>query len=143
MNSEDTTTSESYSKDKEEFIAIVVDDNRDVNLVLSAILKLKKFDVHKVYSAEECLDKLKELEAKIDVIYVNGKIAADRAAMLIVKVKRINLDIKIYVVAEDETDKTRVLDYGADEFMTKPIGIETIVYKMMMHLTRKYSKVER
>jgi len=47
------------------------------------------------------------------------------------------------VVAEDETDKTRVLDYGADEFMTKPIGIETIVYKMMILLTKKYSKVER
>jgi DNA-binding response OmpR family regulator len=124
-------------------IAIVVDDDRDVNLVLTAILKLNKFEVHKVFSAEQCLDKLKEVEAKIDVIFVNGKIAADRAAMLIVKIKRINSDIKICVVAEDETDKTRVLDYGADEFMTKPIGIETIVYKMMMLLTKKYSKAER
>ena len=124
-------------------IAIVVDDDRDVNLVLSAILKLNKFEVHKVFSAEECLNKLNELEAKIDVIFVNGKIAADRAAMLIVKIKRISSDIKICVVAEDETDKTRVLDYGADEFMTKPIGIETIVYKMMILLTTKYSKVER
>jgi DNA-binding response OmpR family regulator len=124
-------------------IAIVVDDDRDVNLVLSAILKLNKFEVHKVFSAEECLNKLNELEAKIDVIFVNGKIAADRAAMLIVNIKRISSDIKICVVAEDETDKTRVLDYGADEFMTKPIGIETIVYKMMILLTKKYSKVER
>jgi FixJ family two-component response regulator len=40
-------------------IAMVVDDDRDVNLVLAAVLKLKKFDVHKVYSAEECLDKLR------------------------------------------------------------------------------------
>ena len=123
--------------------AIVVDDDRDVNLLLAAILKLKKFDVHKVFSAEECLDKLKELEAKVDVICVNGKIAADRAAMLIVKIKRINPDIKICALAEDETHKTRVLDYGADEFMTKPIGIETIVDKIMILLTRKYSKAER
>jgi DNA-binding response OmpR family regulator len=63
--------------------------------------------------------------------------------MLIVKIKRINSDIKICVVAEDESDKTRVLDYGADEFMTKPIGIETIVYKMMTLLTTKYSKTAR
>jgi DNA-binding response OmpR family regulator len=124
-------------------IAMVVDDDRDVNLVLAAVLKLKKFDVHKVYSADECLDKLKELESKVDVICVNGKIAADRAAMLIVKIKRINPEIKICAVAEDETHKTRVLDYGADEFMTKPIGIETIVDKIMMLLTRKYSKAER
>jgi DNA-binding NtrC family response regulator len=123
-------------------IAIIVDDDKDVNLILSATLKLKKFDVHKTYSAEECLDKLKELKGKVDVIFVNGKIAADRAAMLIIKIKRINSDIKICVVAEDETIKTRVLDYGADEFMAKPIGIETIVYKMML-LTRKYSKTER
>ena len=124
-------------------IAIIVDDDKDVNLILSATLKLKKFDVHKVYNAEECLNKLKELQAKVDVIFVNGKIAEDRGAMLIVKIKRINSDIKVCVVAEDETYKTRVLDYGADEFMAKPIGIETIVYKMMMLLTRKYSKVER
>jgi DNA-binding response OmpR family regulator len=123
--------------------AIVVDDDRDVNLVLSATLKLKKFDVHKVYDTDNCLNKLNELGRKVDVIFVNGKIAADRSTMLIVKIKRINSDIKICVVAEDESDKTRVLDYGADEFMTKPIGIETIVYKMMILLTKKYSKVER
>ena len=124
-------------------VAMIVDDDRDVNLVLAAVLKLKKFDVHKVYSAEDCLDKLKDLEAKVDVICVNGKIAADRTAMLIVKIKRINPEIKICAVAEDETHKTRVLDYGADEFMTKPIGIETIVDKIMMLLTRKYFKAER
>jgi DNA-binding response OmpR family regulator len=123
--------------------AIIVDDDRDVNLVLSATLKLKRFDVHKVYDADNCLNKLNELERKVDVVFVNGKIAADRGAMLIVKIKRINSDIKICVVAEDESDKTRVLDYGADEFMTKPIGIETIVYKMMTLLTTKYSKTAR
>ncbi|HYY50486.1 MAG TPA: response regulator, partial [Nitrososphaeraceae archaeon] len=104
-------------------VAIIVDDDKDVNIILSATLKLKKFDVHKVYNADECLNKLNELEGKVDVISIDGKIAADRGAMLIVKIKRINPDIKIYVVAEDETAKTRVLDYGADEFMTKPIGI--------------------
>ena len=120
--------------------ALVVDDDRDVNIVLAGILKLKKFDVHKVYSAQECLEKLKDLEAKVDVICVNGKIAADRAATLILKVKRINSDIRIFVVAEDETDKTRVLDYGADLFIAKPIGIETIADKIMILLTRKYFK---
>jgi DNA-binding NtrC family response regulator len=124
-------------------VAIIVDDDKDVNLILSATLKLKKFDVHKVYNADECLNKLNELEGNVDVIFVNGKIAEDRGAMLIVKIKRINSDIKICVVAEDETIKTRVLDYGADEFIAKPIGIETIVYKMMMLLTTKYSKAER
>ena len=68
-------------------IAIIVDDDKDVNLILSATLKLKKFDVHKTCSADECLNKLNELEGKVDVISIDGKIAQDRGAMLIVKIK--------------------------------------------------------
>ena len=44
--------------------------------------------------------------------------------MLIVKIKRINPDIKICVVAKDKTDKTRVLDYGADEFMVNQLQLK-------------------
>jgi hypothetical protein len=53
------------------------------------------------------LNKVKELEGLVDVIFVDGKIAADRAAMLIVDVKRINSKIPIVVLAEDESNKTR------------------------------------
>jgi DNA-binding response OmpR family regulator len=76
------------------------------------------------------LNKLNELDGKVDFVFVDGKIAADRAAMLIIKVKRINSNIKIMVLAEDETDKTRVLEYGADEFTTKPISAESVVDKI-------------
>ena len=69
---------------------------------------------------------------------MDGKIAADRSAILIIKVKRINSNIRIMALAEDENDKTRVLDYGADEFATKPISAETIVDKVSgMLLTRE------
>ena len=74
----------------------------------------------------------------MDIVFVDGKIAADIAAILIIKVKRINSNIRILALAEDEYDKTRVLDYGADEFATKPISAETIVDKVSgMLLTRE------
>jgi DNA-binding response OmpR family regulator len=74
----------------------------------------------------------------VDIVFVDGKIAADRSAILIIKVKRINSNIRIMALAEDENDKTRVLDYGADEFATKPISAETIVDKVSgMLLTRE------
>ena len=66
---------------------------------------------------------------------LNGVIAADRGAMVIVKVKRINPDIKILAIADNESEKTRVLDYGADGFTTKPISVETIVNKISALLT--------
>jgi len=83
------------------------------------------------------LDKVNELDGKVDIVFVDGKIAANRGAMLIIKVKRINSNIKIMVLAEDETDKTRVLEYGADEFATKPISAESVVNKVYSLLATK------
>ena len=123
--------------DKQKIRILIADDSKDVNLLLSATLELKGYEAYKTYSADECLSKLDELEGKVDVLLLNGRIAADRGAMVIVKTKRINSDIKILAVADDESDKTRVLDYGADGFTTKPIGIETIVDKVSALLIGK------
>jgi DNA-binding response OmpR family regulator len=83
------------------------------------------------------LNKVNELDGKVDIVFVDGKIAANRGAMLIIKVKRVNSNIKIMVLAEDETDKTRVLEYGADEFATKPISAESVVDKVYSMLATK------
>jgi DNA-binding response OmpR family regulator len=105
---------------------LIADDNRDVNLLVAATFALKGYEVYKTFSAEECINKLNELD---------GKIAADRGAMVIVKTKRMNMDIKILAVTDTESEKTRVLDYGADGFNTKPISVETIVDKVSALLT--------
>ena len=109
---------------------LTADDNKDVNILFAATLILKGYEVYKTYSAEECISKLKELEGNVNLLLLNGKIAADRGAMVIVNAKRINPDIKILAIADDENEKTRVLDYGADGFSTKPISVETIVNKI-------------
>lgn len=84
----------------------------------------------KAFNADECLKIIAELNNRVDVIVMNGKTAADRGAMLIIKIKRMNSDIKIFAIADDENDKTRVLEYGAEEFAVKPISAETIVDKI-------------
>jgi DNA-binding response OmpR family regulator len=118
------------SLSKQKIRIIIADDNKDVNLLVAATLVLKGYEVYKTYSADECISKLEELEGKVDVLLLDGAIAADRGAMVMVKAKRINPDIKILAVADDESKKTRVLDYGADGFSTKPISLETIVNKI-------------
>jgi DNA-binding response OmpR family regulator len=116
---------------------ILVDNNKDVVSILAGTFALNGYEVHKTYAAEECLNKIKELEGIVDVIFVDGKIAADRATMLIINVKRINSKIPIVVLAEDETNKTRVLEYGADDFATKPVSADTVVAKVNNVLLKK------
>jgi DNA-binding response OmpR family regulator len=41
------------------------------------------------------------------------------------------------VLAEDESNKTRVLEYGADDFATKPVSADTVVAKVNNVLLKK------
>ena len=112
---------------KQRIRILIADENKDVNILLAATLVLKGYEVYKTYSADECISKLEEFEGKVDVLFLDGAIASDRGAMVIVNAKGINPDIEILAVADDESEKTRVLDYGADDFTTKPISVENIV----------------
>lgn len=124
---------------------IFVDDDADLALVVRAVFRMAGFDAYGTTSAEDCLKKLGELQNQADVIAVNGKIAADRGKMLIVNIKRINRNIKIFVLAErnEQENKTRVLDYGANEFVIKPISLETMVEKVNILLAEEAIRVKR
>jgi DNA-binding response OmpR family regulator len=120
---------------KQKIRILIANDDNDVNILIAATLVLKGYEVYKTNSANECISKLEEFEGKVNVLLLDGGIAADRGTMVIVRVKRINPDIRILAVADDESEKTRVLDYGADGFTTKPISVETIVDKVSTLLT--------
>jgi DNA-binding NarL/FixJ family response regulator len=76
---------------------------------------------------------------QVDVVYINGIIAADEGAMLISKIKQIDLNIKILIVANDDSARNIILEYGADDFLIKPVSAETILSKISMLLLAKNS----
>jgi len=121
---------------------VLVEDDIDVSSILAGHFALAKYNVYKTTSASEGLEKLKELDNKVDVVLVNGRIAADRGAMLIANIKKLSLKIKIFALADNENNKTRVLDYGADEFAIKPISPTTIVEKTTALLMIKPAESE-
>jgi DNA-binding response OmpR family regulator len=98
--------------------------------------KLDGYETHQALSAKECIDKLAELGDIIDAITVNGTIASDRSAMLILNAKRMNRNVKVFVLADRglSENKTRIMDYGADEFATKPISMESMINKVNIQL---------
>ena len=114
---------------------IVCDDDAELNLFIRNFFKLDGYETHQL-SAKECIDKLTELGDTIDAIIVNGKIASDRSAMLILNVKRMNKNVKVFVLADRNLseEKTRIMDYGADEFAVKPLSIESLIKKVNLTL---------
>ena len=114
----------------------IVQENYDANLVLSGILWLKGCEPFKFTNGNECLEKLNEMEGKVDVVIIGGSIACDRNLMLIVNIKRINNNTKVLVIADEDSDKTRILGYGADEFTLKPMSPENVSDKVLMLISR-------
>jgi DNA-binding response OmpR family regulator len=115
---------------------IVCDDDVELNSFIRNHFKLDGYETHQALSAKECIDKLAELGDTIDAITVNGTIASDRSVMFILNVKRTNKNVKIFVLADRglSEDKTRIMDYGADEFAVKPLSIESLINKVNIKL---------
>ena len=115
---------------------IVCDDDAELNSFMRNHFKLDGYQTHQALSAKECIDKLAELGDRIDAIIVNGTIASDRSVMLIVNVRRMNKNVKVFVLADKglSEDKTRMIEYGADEFAVKPLSMESLINKVNIQL---------
>jgi DNA-binding response OmpR family regulator len=115
---------------------IVCDDDVELNSFIRSHFKLDGYETHQALSAQECIDKLSELGDTIDAITVDGKIASDRSVMLILNARRINKNVKVFVLADKglSEDKVRMMDYGADEFTVKPISMESLINKVNLNL---------
>lgn len=118
-------------------VMIAIED-KDAMASIAGVLWFKGYEVYKSNSAEECISKINELKDRnMHVVIVSQQVALDDRAMLIVKVKRTNIDTKVLVIADEDNEKTKILDYGADEFTLKPISPENVADKLFMLLTRE------
>ena len=115
---------------------IVCDDDPELNSFMRNHFKLDGYETHQALSAQECIDRLSELGDTIDAITVNGTIASDRSANLILNAKRMNKNVKVFVLASKglSENKIRMMDYGADELAVKPLSMESLINKVNVHL---------
>jgi DNA-binding response OmpR family regulator len=118
---------------------IIVEDDTEINSLITAICRLNGYETYMAFSTVKCLEQMEEMHNQVDVVYINGTIAADKGAMLISKIKQIDLNIKILVVANDDSARNIILEYGADDFLIKPVSAETILGKISMLLLVKNS----
>jgi DNA-binding response OmpR family regulator len=116
---------------------LIVTDEIDMNTVLSGVFALNGFKCLKCTSAEEALKTFDDYIDDVDSLLINGKIAADRGVMIIVKIKAKKSSVKIVVVSNNDSAKTRVLDYGADDFILKPISAESLTNRVITQLARR------
>lgn len=116
---------------------LIATDDIDMNILLSGVFALNGFRCFKCTTAEEVLKVFGEHFDQVDSMLIDGRIAADRGAMIISRVKVKKPTVKIIVVANNGSVKTRVLDYGADDFLLKPTSAENLTNRVITQLARR------
>jgi len=117
-------------------VFIVYHNNDDINAILAGIFWLKGFEPFKFTNGKECLKRFREMDGNVDAVVINQEIALDNDLMLIVNIKRINPHAKIFVIAEEESDKTKMYEYGADEVASMPLSPKDVSDKLLLLISK-------
>ena len=113
-------------------VFIVYNNNDDINAILASIFWLKGFEPFKFTNGKECLKRFREMDGNVDAVVINQEIVLDNDLMLIVNIKRINPHTKIFVIAEEESDKTKMYEYGADGVASMPLSPKDVSDKLLL-----------
>jgi hypothetical protein len=103
---------------------------------LAGIFWLKGFEPFKFTNGKECLKRFREMDGNVDAVVINQEIVLDNDLMLIVNVKRINPRTKIFVIAEEESDKTKMYEYSADGVASMPLSPKDVSDKLLLLISK-------
>ena len=114
----------------------IVHNNEDISALLAGIFWLKGFESSKFTDGKECLKRFREIDGHVDALVINQEIASDNDLMLIVNVKRINPNTKILVIKDEESDETKMYEYGADEVALMPLSPIDVTDKLILLISK-------
>jgi DNA-binding response OmpR family regulator len=116
----------------------IIYKNEDVNSLLAGTFWLKGFEPFKFINGKESLKRFREIDGKVDAVVISHEIVLDNDLMLIVNIKRINPNTKVLVIAEEEeSKKTSMYEYGADEIVLLPISPTDISDKILLMVSNR------
>ena len=116
----------------------IIYKNEDVNSLLAGIFWLKGLDPFKFIDGNECLKRFRERDGKVDAVIIDDEIAYDSDLMLILNIKRINPETKVLVIAEEESKKIKMYEYGADEVFVMPLSPIDISDKILLLISKRH-----
>lgn len=119
---------------------LVVEDDVDINNLITKTLKNKGFQITQAFSGSEASLQLSMCE--FDIILLDLMLPGVTGEELIKQIRTIK-EIPIIVISAKTSlkDKIKVLNLGADDYITKPFESEEIIARVNSQL-RRYRKFD-
>ena len=114
---------------------LVVDDEAQIRRVLRSTLSFRGYTITEAKSGEEALDLVSKL--KPDLILLDVNLPGMSGVEVCREIRRSSdAPIIMLTVRNAERDKVVALDAGADDYVTKPFGIEELLARVRASLRR-------
>jgi two-component system KDP operon response regulator KdpE len=114
---------------------LIVDDDAQIRRTLRATLVPHRYEVTDASSGEQALDALRDAKPDLVLLDLNmpgmGGLETCRAIR-----EQSDVAIIVLTVRDEEKDKVRVLDAGADDYVTKPFGTAELLARIRAALRR-------
>ena len=115
---------------------LVVDDEVEIRRALRTGLGYQGYDVQAVASGEEALERMAAWRP--DVVLLDLGLPGADGFEVLSRMRRLGRSAVIVVsVMPGEKDKVRALDLGADDYVTKPFGMDELLARIRAVLRRQ------
>ncbi|MCI8422055.1 MAG: response regulator transcription factor [Lawsonibacter sp.] len=118
---------------------LVVDDDREIAGAIAAALEKEGYRVLRAYDGMEALELAVEPSLRLILMDVMMPRLDGLSAVLRIRERR-NLPIIVLSAKSEESDKVLGLSMGADDYLTKPFGIQELVARVRSQL-RRYTRL--
>ena len=114
---------------------LIVDDEPKIRRALKSSLVLQGFEVGDARSGEEALEELRS--ERYDLVLLDINMPGENGVGVCRAIRSSSeIPIVMLTVRGTEKDKVQSLEAGADDYVTKPFGMEELVARIRAHLRR-------
>lgn len=117
---------------------LVVEDDAEINLLVSTYLGKEGFDIDSVKDGQEAFERLNGREATEYQLVVLDMMLPRMSGHEVLRKIRTKSTVPVIILSakDRETDKILGLDLGADDYLTKPFTIGELVARVKAQLRR-------
>lgn len=120
---------------------LIIEDDEKISRLIEMELKFENFDVVKAFDGREGLNKA--MTEKVDLIILDLMLPKMNGIEVCKRIREhLQTPIIILTAKDGITDKVIGLDYGADDYMTKPFSNEELIARIKALLRRTKTKTK-
>ena len=119
---------------------LLVEDDKSFGYVLSEYMKLKNYKVIWKESVSQAVEAISKVKFDLAILDINLKNASGFEIAQIIKREAPNLPFVFLTARDLKIDQLKGYQFGAEEYITKPIDEEVLMAKIEAILSRNSSK---